>query len=69
MAVVDGVRSVAPDEAALVRLDAALEARADAVARYAKEQLKLKKGRGITVRTDALEAGRLAGKEIALPNE
>jgi hypothetical protein len=59
----------APDEAALVRLDAALEARAEAVARYTEEQLKLKKGRQIMVRMDALEAGRLAGKDIALPND
>jgi Protein of unknown function (DUF2786) len=58
-----------PSPAALVRLDAALEARAEAVERYAEERLALKKGRGITVQVDALEAGRLAGQTIALPNE
>lgn len=56
-----------PSEGALVRLDAALEARAEAVSRYADEQLGLKKGRGITVRLDALDAGRAAGRDVELP--
>jgi hypothetical protein len=56
------------DAAALVRLDAALEMRAKAVATYAQAKLGLKSGRGITVRVDALEAGRAAGRKIPLPD-
>ncbi len=57
------------NQGALVRLDAALEARSEAVRHYAEEHLKLKRGRAITVRLDALEAGKAAAKEMALQRE
>lgn len=63
----DETETVAPNAGALVQLDAALDARATAVAQYADEQLGLKKGRAITVRLDALDAGRVAGRDIDLP--
>ncbi len=60
--------AVTASEGALVRLDAALEARATAVAQYADEELGLTKGRAITVRLDALDAGRAAGRDVDLPD-
>jgi len=52
---------------ALIRLDAAIEARQQMVRQFTSERLGLKRGRSITVRLDALEAGRAAGRELPLP--
>ncbi|MCB9779754.1 MAG: DUF2786 domain-containing protein [Alphaproteobacteria bacterium] len=54
-------------QTALARMDGALAARGEAVDRFAEEELHLKKGRGITVRLDGLEAGRKAGASMPLP--
>ena len=62
----DGAETV-PTKGALVHLDAALEARTEAVRRYVEEDLRLKQGRSITVRVDAVEAGRAAGRLVPLP--
>lgn len=54
---------------ALVHIDAALQARAEAVSRYVDAHLRLKPGRRILVDVDALDAGRAAGHLVPLPRK
>jgi hypothetical protein len=46
----------------------ALGRRDDAVERFAREKLSLKPGRGLRVLGDAYDAGRTAGRGMALPD-